>query len=80
MQFLFNTSETVLDHYNHKVDVRVASRVAKQFQTQDLRKLGNFKKTAEMLGLDCECRVDRSKGKFGHLFRKIGKIHLKEIP
>ena len=51
-QFLFTKSETELDHYHQKVNVRVASRVAKRLKTWDLRKLGNFKKILEMLGFD----------------------------
>ena len=46
-QFLFTTSEMVLDYYQQKVNVWVASRVAEQFKTKNLWKLGNFKKVLE---------------------------------
>ena len=49
-QFVFTASETELDYYHHKVNVRVAERP----NTQDLRKLRNFKKIPEMLGFDAE--------------------------
>ena len=32
-RFTFTTSETELDHYHHKVNVRVASRVAERLKT-----------------------------------------------
>ena len=48
-QFVFITSETELDYYHHRVNVRVASRVAERLKSWDLRKLGNFRKIAEML-------------------------------
>ena len=41
-----------LDYYHHRVNVGVASRVAEQLKTQNLRKLGNFKKNTEMIGFD----------------------------
>ena len=50
--FLFTTRETELLYYHQKVNVWVASQVAEQLKTQDLKKLGNFKKISEMLGLD----------------------------
>ena len=43
-QFLFTASETELDYYHQKVNVRVASRVAEPPKTYyDLRRLVNFK-------------------------------------
>ena len=52
-QFVFTTSETELDYYQQKVNVRDASQVTEQLRL-DLRKLGNFKKIPEMLGFDGE--------------------------
>ena len=40
-------SETGLDYYQQKMNVRVASQVAEPLKTEDLRKLGNFKKIPE---------------------------------
>ena len=49
-QFLFTTSERELDDYHQKVKARVASRVAKPLKSQNLRKLGNFKKIPKTIG------------------------------
>ena len=69
-KFLFTTSETQLVYYHQKVisasysaPVRVTSQTTKRFKTEDLRKLGNFKKIPEMLGFDCEYPVIHSKTK-----------------
>ena len=43
----FNTSETMRD-YLQTWYIRVASRVAKQFKTQDPRKLGNIRKVSKL--------------------------------
>ena len=43
VQFVFTTSETELDYYHQKVNIPVASQVAEQLKTYDLRKLGSFK-------------------------------------
>ena len=43
-----------LDYYHQKVNVRVASGVAKRLKTYDLSKIGNLKKILEMLGFDVE--------------------------
>ena len=48
-QFVFTTSETGLDYFHQKMNVWVASRVANQLTTRNLRKLGDFKKISEML-------------------------------
>ena len=45
--FGFTTSETELDYFHQKVNIRVAFWVAESF-----RKLGSFKKVPEMLGID----------------------------
>ena len=44
IQFPFIASETAQCYYQQKVNVRVASRVAKQLKTLNLQKLGDFKK------------------------------------
>ena len=62
-QFLFTTSETKLDYYHQKVSVRVTSRVAEGLKTQDLRKLGNFKKVLGMIGFGGECLAGRPNAK-----------------
>ena len=48
--FVFITSETELDYYQQKVNVRVVLRVAEQLKNYSLRKLGSFKKISEMFG------------------------------
>ena len=45
VQFLFTTSETELDYYHQKINVRVALQVAEQLKT-----FRNFKKNPEMFG------------------------------
>ena len=51
-EFVLSTSETELDYYQQKVNVRVASRMAEQFKIEDFRKLENFTKILQMLGSD----------------------------
>ena len=53
-QFAFTTSETELDWYHQKVNTRVASQVVERPKTQDLRKLGSYKKIHEMFGFNGE--------------------------
>ena len=53
-QFVFTTSEMEPHYYHQKVNIRVASRVAKWLKTYNLRKLRKFKKIPEILGLDGE--------------------------
>ena len=50
-QFLCPTSETELDYYHQKVNVRVDSRIAKWLKTYDLRKLRISKKSLKCLDL-----------------------------
>ena len=45
---------TELNYYYQKLNARAPSRVAEQFKTEDLWKLGNFKKIPEVLGFDDE--------------------------
>ena len=51
-KFLSFTKKTELHCYHQKVNVRVASRLAKQHRTQDRGKLGKFKKITERFGFE----------------------------
>ena len=51
-QFVFTASETELDYYHQKKNIRVASRVPERLKTYNLRKLGDLKRIPEMLGFD----------------------------
>ena len=53
-----------LGYYHEKVNLQVASQVAKLLKTYDLRKLRNFKKIPEMLGFDGEFPFVHQKAKF----------------
>ena len=44
----FTTSETICDYYLNIQVIQVASQVAKQLKTYDLRKLGNIKKVSKL--------------------------------
>ena len=63
-QFLFTTGETKLDYDHQKMNLRIASRVAKQLKTYDLRKLENFTKIPDMLGFGGEYPAGHSKPTF----------------
>ena len=63
-QFFFTASETELDYYHQKLSVWVASQVSKRLKALDRRKLGNFKKTPEMLQFDEEYPAVQLKAKF----------------
>ena len=63
-QIFFTTSETELDYYHQKVNVRGDSRGAERLKTQDLKKLVNFKKIPEILGFDGEYPAVQPKAKF----------------
>ena len=60
----FTTSEMGLGYYHEKVNLQVASQVAKLLKAYDLRKLRNFKKIPEMLGFDGEFPFVHQKAKF----------------
>ena len=62
-EFALSASETELD-YQQRVNVRVPSRTAEQFQFEDLRKLGNFTKISQMLGFDGEYPAVHASTKF----------------
>ena len=59
VQFLFTTSETELEYYHQKINVRVALQVAEQLKT-----LRNFKKNPEMLEFNGENPTGHPKDKF----------------
>ena len=63
-QFVLITSETELNYYHQKVNVRVASRVVERIKTEGLGKLGNFKKIPEMHGFDGEYPAVYPEAKF----------------
>ena len=50
----FNTIETELFYYHQKVTVWVSLQFVEQLKTYDLRKLGIFKNTPAMLGIEIE--------------------------
>ena len=70
-QFLFTTSETKLDYYHQKINVRVALQVAEQLKT-----LRNFKKNPEMLEVNGENPTGHSKDKFWRFQENIVKNQL----
>ena len=53
-QVLFTGSETELNYYYQKVNIEVASQVAERSKAQNMRKLQNFNKISEILGLGGE--------------------------
>ena len=77
-QFIFTTSQTELDYYHQKVNVRVVPRVAERLKTYDLRKLGSFKKIPEMFGFNGECPAVLLKSQIFTVFaKKLQKISCK---
>ena len=73
-QFLFTASETELDYYHQKMNVRFALRV----NNLRLGKLGNFKKIPEMLGFDGEYPAVHPKAKFwSFLLKNCTKLAVK---
>ena len=46
--FPFTTSETMGDYYLQTCYIRVASRIAERFKTEDHRKLGNIRKVSKL--------------------------------
>ena len=70
---MFTISETELNYYHHRVNVLVASRVAK------FKKLGNFKKISEMLGFDGDYPAAHLKAKFWHFsVKSLKKLAVKQ--
>ena len=73
-QFPLTTTETELDYYHHTVNVGVATRYSERFKTQDLWKLGNFRKILEMFVFVGDHPVSNSKGKFNICAKNLQKI------
>ena len=65
----FTTSELEL-RYSHK---KVKLRFAERLKTQDLRKLENFMKILEKLGIGGKSRGDHANVKFRELCQKIAE-------
>ena len=62
--FSFTTSETMCDYYLQTWYIRVASRVAEQLKTWDLRKLGNIRKLSKLHRMIAQYPVSPPKWKF----------------
>ena len=60
----FNYKSIGLDYYNKKENTWVASYVGERRKIWDLKKVGNFKKIPEMLGIEGEKQTGQPKGKF----------------
>ena len=52
------------------MNLRVASQVVERLKSEDLRKLGDFKKIPEMQGFDGEYPTVQPKAKFCRFFAK----------
>ena len=52
-----NTTKTVFDIWHIKLSTRVASQVAEQLRTSDLRKLGNIRKMSNVGVEAAQCPV-----------------------
>ena len=76
-QFLFTTSETELDYYHWNVNIRVASRAAERRKAQDVRKLWNFKKIPEILGLMASTQPSTLMPNFDVFGKQLQKINCK---
>ena len=50
-QYHFTTNESELNYYHQKVNVPVASRVGERLKSLDLKKLEDFEKIHESLGI-----------------------------
>ena len=59
--FSFTTSETMGDYYLQIWYIRVASRVAKQLKTKDLRKLGRIRKVSKFHRMIVQCPEKKKK-------------------
>ena len=66
-----------LDWYHQKVSVLVASRLAKQLKTYDLRKSCNFEKILGMLGFDGEYLAGHPKPNFDNFVKNSQNISCK---
>ena len=62
------------------MNVRFASRVAEKLKTQDLRKLGNFKRISEKLGIGGKSLAGQTKAKYQQMRLKIVRNIMQSIP
>ena len=69
-----------MNYYHQKVNVRFASRVAEKLKTQDLRKLGNFKRISEKLGIGGKSLGGQTKAKYQQMRLKIVRNIMQSIP
>ena len=60
--------------------MRFASRVAEKLKTQDLRKLGNFKRISEKLGIGGKSLGGQTKAKYQQMRLKIVRNIMQSIP
>ena len=67
---IFIIIEMELGYYCQRVNVLVASRGARRMKTWDHRKLGNFKKIPEILGITCNSTQNKNFGNFAKKFQK----------
>ena len=63
-ELVLSTSHTKPGYYQQKMNVRVSSPVEGRLKTQDLRKLGIFRKIPELLGFHGEDPAVHQKAKF----------------
>ena len=67
-QLPFTTSETELDYYQQRVNVRVASQVGKWLKAVNLRRilgnLGILRKISKIIDIQCDFPVGHLKYKF----------------
>ena len=73
-RFPFATSESELCYCDQKVYVRAVSCAAKQLKAQGLRKLGNFNKIPEKIGIDGKSQPVTQQPDFNSCDRKLGNI------
>ena len=59
--------------------MRFASRVAEKLKTQDLRKLGNFKRISEKLGIGGKSLGGQTKAKYQQMRLKIVRNIMQSI-
>ena len=62
--FPFTTSETMCNYYLYTGYIQFASRVAKRFKTQDLKKLGDIRRVSKLHRIIPQSAVFLPKEKF----------------
>ena len=62
--FPFTTNEMELDYYHQYLNVTVDSRLGKQLNKLDLRKLGSLKETHKKFGINGKIQASHPKEKF----------------